>query len=70
MEDGLAKCAQDCSQSSISHKKKRKKLSCLERFWKMRPGKGARDCSESLISQRNKTVTFGGLFEDEVGKLH
>ena len=47
-----------------------KALSHLEHFWNMRLAQCARDCSESLISHnRKKTVVFGALLEDEVGKM-
>ena len=45
---GLAKCARDCSESSIS-RKNRNKLWRLELFWKMGSEKCARDCSESSV---------------------
>ena len=29
-----------------------------ERFWEMRPGKGARECSESSISYVNRIIMY------------
>ena len=50
-------------ESSVSHKN-RKKMTCLEHFWKMRPAKCAQDCSESSISHKSRKPmrTFGAFF--------
>ena len=47
-----AKCAPDCSESSICTSKCLKGLSRSEQFWKMRWAKWAPDCSESSISHK------------------
>ena len=47
------------------------KLSHSEHFWKIRSAKCAPDCNESSMctSKCSKTVTFGTLLEDWVGKM-
>ena len=50
------KCARDFSESSISHKNRKKKLTCSQRPFlcgRVRRAKRARDCSESPISHKN-----------------
>ena len=57
-----AKCARDCSESSISHKHCENPIGS-DHFLKMRPTKCARDCSESSISHNNPKKLRGPVRE-------
>ena len=69
-----AKCAPDCSESSICTSTCLKRLSRSEQFWKMRWAKWAPDCSESSISHkiRKKNISLSlqspALFVDNFAR--